>query len=335
MIVEALAAGGATGKDTEPGTSHDAYVELRELVRRRFAAVLPTEKALVEHEKAPEVWHAPLAAALETTGAGHDEQIIEAARRVLALVEKSDIPWMQHSITWGSHPMLAYREPIEDNFRVNTFLSDRAGRRKKRKSTRARRKGRQSIQTARAKFVAVPPGLDIKYVERLPASIYLAVGEEDTIRQVITALQDVAEQVGFDLIAESDPVYGSFWQRFKAKASDPQTQEALHDRLIKLERSAEVRLLAVPESQANMQNAQGLAAIIEALKGEPAAVVQLGPLVVVKTPTPDTGSAILCRMLTAKELRMLQTRPDLLKDPSGLMAELTASGYEPEIEQEA
>lgn len=153
------------------------------------------------------------------------------------------------------------------------------------------------------------------------------------MQQVRAALQGVAEQAGFDLIVDSDPVYGSFWQRFKAKASNPQTQEALNDRLIKLERSVEVRLLAVPESQANMQNAQGLAAIIEALKGEPAAVVQLGPLLVVKTPAPDTGSAILCRMLTAKELRMLETRPDLLKDPSKLMTQLTASDYHREIGQ--
>jgi hypothetical protein len=82
-----------------------------------------------------------------------------------------------------------------------------------------------------------------------------------------------------------------------------------------------------------MQNAQGLAAIIESLKGEPAAVVQLGPLLVVKAPDPDVGSAILCRMLTAKELRMLETHPALLRDPSGLMAQLTAPDHDQEIEQ--
>jgi len=65
---------------------------LRELVRRRFAADPAAEEALVWHEKAPEVWQARLAAALETTGAGADEQIIEASRRVLTLVEESGTP---------------------------------------------------------------------------------------------------------------------------------------------------------------------------------------------------------------------------------------------------
>lgn len=167
----------------------------------------------------------------------------------------------------------------------------------------------------------------------LSVSIYLEDGQEATVRDVQSALQAVAEKVGFDLIPEFDPVYGSFWQKFRAKASDAHAREEVYDRLIKLERSAEVRLLAVPESQANMQNAQGLAAIIESLKGESAAVVQLGPLVVVKAPTPDFGSAILCRMLTAKELRMLEAHPDLLRDPCGLMAQLTVTGQDEQIEQ--
>jgi len=164
-------------------------------------------------------------------------------------------------------------------------------------------------------------------------SIYLEDGRESTVRDVQSALQIVADEVGFELIAEFNPVYGSFWQRFRAKASDPHMQEEIYDRLIKLERSAEVRLLAVPESQANMQNAQGLAAIIESLKGESAAVIQLGPLVVVKAPTSGVGSAILCKVLTAKELRMLEARPDLLKDPCGLMAQLTDTNHGEQIEQ--
>jgi len=89
MIVEALTAGAAKGlKDTATTALKDAYACLQELVRRRFAARPDAEMALAEHEKAPEVWQAPLAAALETTGAGVDAQIIEAARRVLALVDQ-------------------------------------------------------------------------------------------------------------------------------------------------------------------------------------------------------------------------------------------------------
>ena len=93
VIVGALAAGAARGlTDTATSAVKDAYAGLRELVRRRFPARPAAEMALVEHEKAPEVWQVPLAAELQATGAGGDEQIIEAAQRVLALVEQGGTP---------------------------------------------------------------------------------------------------------------------------------------------------------------------------------------------------------------------------------------------------
>jgi len=99
LIVGALAAGAATGlTDTASTALKDAYAGLRELVRRRFAARQAAQTALVEHEKAPEVWRAPLAAELEATGAGDDQQIIEAAQHVLALVDQSGTPVSKYRV---------------------------------------------------------------------------------------------------------------------------------------------------------------------------------------------------------------------------------------------
>jgi len=156
----------------------------------------------------------------------------------------------------------------------------------------------------------------------LPVSIYLEAGHEPTIGRVESALRELGSRIGFDLIEEGAPIRSSFWQKLRAKAADPYTQEQIMERLLKLEYATEVKLLAVPESQATMQNAQGLAVLIEALKGEPAAVIQLGPLILVKAPRPEGDSAILCRKLTPKELRMLEVNPGLLRDPVTLMARL-------------
>lgn len=177
--------------------------------------------------------------------------------------------------------------------------------------------------------------VDIKQMidSPLPVSVYLEDGQESTIGHVMSALKTIGDKAGFELVAENAPICGSFWQKFRAKASDPRTQREVGEWLIKVGRAAEVQGLAVPESEANMQNAQGLALIIEALKGEPAAVIQLGPLVVVKVRRPDGESAILGRILTAKELRMLEVDPGLLKDPIVLMARLTNPGEGKQIEQ--
>jgi hypothetical protein len=121
MIVGALAAGAATGlNDTATTALKDAYASLRELVRRRFAARPAAETVLVEHEKAPEVWQAPLAAELEATGAGVDEQIIESARQVLALVDASGSPPSKYLVDLrGSQAV----QVGDRNTQANTFTT--------------------------------------------------------------------------------------------------------------------------------------------------------------------------------------------------------------------
>ena len=152
-----------------------------------------------------------------------------------------------------------------------------------------------------------------------PVSIYLAEGSSASGEYIRSVVQEILEGLGYELIAESDPVIGSFWQRLRAKAREPQTQEALYERMAKLERAAEVRLLALPESQANMQNAQGLTAVIQALEKESAAAIQLGPLLILKIPLPGGGSAVQCKTLTPSQLRVLERQPDLLRDPAGIL----------------
>lgn len=90
LIVGALAAGAATGlTDTATGAVKDAFAGLRDLVRRRLAGRRAAETVLAEHERAPQVWQAPLSAELVAVGADTDAHIIAAAQRVMALVDEA------------------------------------------------------------------------------------------------------------------------------------------------------------------------------------------------------------------------------------------------------
>lgn len=90
VIVAALAAGAGAGlRDTASGAVKDAYGGLRELVRRRLVGRPVAEAALVGHEKAPQVWQAPLSAELVAVDAGSDEELVVAAQRLLALVDEA------------------------------------------------------------------------------------------------------------------------------------------------------------------------------------------------------------------------------------------------------
>lgn len=90
MIVGALAAGATSGlQDTATDAVRGAYEGLRDLVKRRFTGRRVGEMALTEHEKAPEIWAAPLSAELTAVGADTDPQIIAAAQRVMALIDEA------------------------------------------------------------------------------------------------------------------------------------------------------------------------------------------------------------------------------------------------------
>ena len=86
LIVAALAAGASAGvTDTVSQGIKDAYTGLKALVLRRVQDQPAGEVAVVEHEKDPNTWSAPLAKTLTTAGADTDPQVLDAAQRLLQL----------------------------------------------------------------------------------------------------------------------------------------------------------------------------------------------------------------------------------------------------------
>ena len=88
LILGALASGVAHGT-TESATEavKDAYRSLKDQLSRRFKGRRSAEIALAEHADDPETWQAPLAKALAETGASTDQTVIEAAQRLMALLD--------------------------------------------------------------------------------------------------------------------------------------------------------------------------------------------------------------------------------------------------------
>ncbi|MGV9365944.1 hypothetical protein [Amycolatopsis sp. NPDC003731] len=86
MIVAALV-GGAS--EVAGQAVKDAYQGLKALLTHKFAGRPTAEVALAEHEKQPEIWREPLKDQLTATAADQDEAIVDAARKVLELVESA------------------------------------------------------------------------------------------------------------------------------------------------------------------------------------------------------------------------------------------------------
>lgn len=88
MIVAALAAGASAGvSGTATEAIKDAYGVLKALLRRRFTGRTEARAALEAEETEPGVWQTAIGADLQESGAATDDQILAAARELLALAD--------------------------------------------------------------------------------------------------------------------------------------------------------------------------------------------------------------------------------------------------------
>jgi len=88
VIVAALAAGAVAGLSEVARTVVvDAYAALKDLLRGRLAGRPEAQQALEGRETEPGRWRAVLGDALTASGADADEQVLAAARRLLAVAD--------------------------------------------------------------------------------------------------------------------------------------------------------------------------------------------------------------------------------------------------------
>jgi len=87
LILTALTTGAAlVAKATASEAIKDAYKGLKARLQRKFTGKPDAELVLAKHEAKPEVWEAPLKDALTEAAAHQDEEVIQAAQKLMALV---------------------------------------------------------------------------------------------------------------------------------------------------------------------------------------------------------------------------------------------------------
>ena len=88
LIQTALVAGAAAGGQAVASDAiKDTYAGLKALIQRKLAGKPSAELALTEHETDPETWEAPLKKALVQEQVDQDQEVLEAAQRVMKLVQ--------------------------------------------------------------------------------------------------------------------------------------------------------------------------------------------------------------------------------------------------------
>lgn len=95
LIVTALVAGVA---NTANQAVKDAYNGLKTLILRKFADKPKAQEILEDHEQDPETYEKPLKKALTEAHLEEDQAILEAAQRVMALVQPQQAAMGKYNI---------------------------------------------------------------------------------------------------------------------------------------------------------------------------------------------------------------------------------------------
>lgn len=109
LIVAALAAGAGAGvTDTAAQVVKDTYAGFKALVLRRVKDIPAAEIAVIEHEKDPDTWSAPLAKTLTSTGADRDAELVAAAQRLMELLDPAGAKAGTYNVVaFGDHSVAA------------------------------------------------------------------------------------------------------------------------------------------------------------------------------------------------------------------------------------
>jgi hypothetical protein len=88
LILTALTAGAAASvKDSASAAIKDSYTGLKALIQRKFEGKPKAQAALVDYEEDPETYEKPLQKALIETHLNQEQDILEAAQKVMTFVQ--------------------------------------------------------------------------------------------------------------------------------------------------------------------------------------------------------------------------------------------------------
>lgn len=172
-------------------------------------------------------------------------------------------------------------------------------------------------------LIALSAGMDtdnIPLPRYVPIRIYLEDGEN--CKNVIKAVEALASELNFSMVNEYEPIIGSWLQKLIGRTNDAIPKDELLERLAKAERAIELAKINKVQSEIDNNLGAAVSAVIESLKGEENAAIQLSSLLIIKRTDERGGSTIATRTLTQKELVYLERNPSLVNDPVAILGVL-------------
>ncbi|MEE8058515.1 MAG: hypothetical protein V3T17_11865 [Pseudomonadales bacterium] len=148
-------------------------------------------------------------------------------------------------------------------------------------------------------------------------SLYLdgSLDYYENSRQLIKAIKKFMELIGFELVMEFNPEFGSIYKRFFHKTKEALSQPEVQKRLEKLERAFELKTIGKDQSSINKSDAEAVVMLIGALENSDSAIIRIGTIVISKN-TDDSGKNVtLVRNLSQAEIMEIESNPGINSEP--------------------
>jgi hypothetical protein len=159
---------------------------------------------------------------------------------------------------------------------------------------------------------------DMEVAGLLPVRVYLPREDNKTERQILEAIDGLTAGFGLEVLLEFQEVRGSWFKTWIMNVRRAASAPEVADRLQKVERALELKVLGLPQAQVDAKQAHAVAELIRALARTPEAFVQIGALIIAKHPSVN-GGAVCVRTLTPEIVDRLEADPTLLSVPSNFL----------------
>jgi hypothetical protein len=159
---------------------------------------------------------------------------------------------------------------------------------------------------------------DMEVAGLLPVRVYLPRDDKKTERQILEAIDELTAGFGLEVLLEFQEVRGSWFKTWIMNVRRAAAAPEVADRLQKVERALELKLLELPQAQVDAKQAHAVAELIRALARTPEAFVQIGALIIAKHPSVN-GGAVCVRTLPPEIVDRLEADPTLLSVPSNFL----------------
>ncbi|HDY84794.1 hypothetical protein LCGC14_1486290 [marine sediment metagenome] len=169
--------------------------------------------------------------------------------------------------------------------------------------------------------VALSQGLDLdnlRITRVLPMALYLGGGEHPEL--VLSALNEFGQSLGIEIFDNEEPIISSFFQKLFGFAKSKKTKEEMNELYDRGKSALEAQHIKKPTSEANLNVANGAAALLNALgKDSKSSALFYGGLLIlsIKDKNGDSHNRIIS--LNDEQIEYIQSNLNLLKHPEQLL----------------